>query len=135
MDAEIPRGLSPHSALFGVRRNGCGAELRQRAAHRGRTADGILVEVQAQFVRAPFQRRIVGAHAPDCAANVDRGLHWRTSTDRACASRPSARANSETTGARRRTPARDTSCTLMHFTKSETERPPRVRATPPVGNT
>ena len=33
-----------------------------------------------------------------------------------------------TTGARRATPARDTSCTLMHFTKSVTERPPRVRA-------
>src|SRR5208282_1232921 len=111
------------------------AQLRQRPADRWGAPDGILVEIEAEFVGAAFERWIIGTHPLDRWPHPNRRLHFRTSTERACANSPSARANSVTTGARRRTPARDTSCTLMHFTKSVTERPPRVRATPPVGRT
>src|SRR5437879_5815588 len=38
-----------------------GSQLGQSTAHRGRTAGGVFVEVQAQLVRTPFSGRFVGA--------------------------------------------------------------------------
>jgi hypothetical protein len=40
-----------------------------------------------------------------------------------------------TTGASLAQPARDILCTLMHFTKSAVDKPPRAAAPPPVGST
>ena len=50
--------LAADRFLFRIRGNRCGAEFRERAAHRRRAADRILVEIQAQLFRAPFERRI-----------------------------------------------------------------------------
>jgi hypothetical protein len=41
----------------------------------------------------------------------------------------------DTTGARLFKPAREISCVLEHFTKSDTLNPPRARAQPDVGKT
>ena len=61
------RPLPAHGFLLGIGRDGCGAELRERAAHGGRAADGVLVEIEAQLVGASFERRMVGTHLFDGA--------------------------------------------------------------------
>src|SRR5580658_7593706 len=108
----------------------CSSDLRVR-----RAADCVFVEIEAQLSVAAFERRTIRAHACDGFTQRDRRLHSRTSTERACASKPSALASCLTTGETRATPARVTSCTLTHFTKSAVDNPPRARATPPVGKT
>jgi hypothetical protein len=49
--------------------------------------------------------------------------------------RPSDSASVSAAWARWRNPLRVMVCTLMHFTKSAEESPPRLRGQPPVGRT
>src|ERR1700733_2309870 len=127
--------FAAHAFLLRIHGNGGGSEIANRLARFRRAADGVFVEIEAQLSVAAFERRMIRAHARDGFTRGDRRLHSRTSTARACASKPSAFANCLTTGERRARPARVTSCTLMHFTKSAADNPPRARATPPVGKT
>ncbi len=125
--------------ILGINRHLLGRDARERAQDGGRTSHRVLVEIEAQFFGAAFFGRVVRRKAQHRFANRNFRLfprfHRRTSTARACASKPSARAMAETTGARRLSPAREISCVLEHFTKSRTLSPPRVRAQPDVGNT
>ena len=107
--------------------------------HLRRTADGVLVEVEAQLVRRA--RRSAESTAPlrhePPRASLAAGLRTcsRTSTDRACASSPSARASVVIAGANAASAVRLSSCTEITLTKSVTESPPRIRAAPLVGST
>src|ERR1700688_4196588 len=67
----------------------------------------------------------------------NRGLrfHWRVVTAFSCAGRFSARARTRTSRPRCRKPLRPIVWTLMHFTKSAADNPPRLLAQPPVRKT
>ncbi len=70
------------------------------------SADGILIEIEPQLTGASSTGRRIGGHFEDGLAGLeDAGrqiefLHRRTSTERACASRPSARASVVMEGAK-----------------------------------
>ena len=96
-----------------------GRHAPQRAQRCGRAADRVLVEIEAQLARAAFFRRDVRRQALHDRAHGNRRRaaaraslsHRRTSTARLCATRPSACASAETTGARLCRPARVSCCT------------------------
>src|SRR6266478_4967809 len=112
-----------------------GDELRQRAAYRWRASRGVLVEVEAHLIGSPFSGRRRRAAIQNRFAHRQANVHRRTLTAWRWAIKPSDSARVSTVSARRRKPLRVTVCTLMHFTKSVAERPPRLRAQPPVGRT
>src|ERR1700690_597307 len=102
-DAEVLGHLAADGLLFRIGADFGAAQSGERLANFWRAADRVLVEIETQLFGAALQRRIVGAHFRDGLADGNRRLHPRTpafrtslrsSTERACASRPSARANS-----------------------------------------
>jgi len=125
--------------ILGINRHLLRRDSGKRTQDRRRASHRILVKIETQFFGAAFFGCVVRGERqhsfPDRNFRQFHGLHLRTSTARACASRPSARAIVETTGASRLRPAREISCVLEHFTKSTTLNPPRARAQPEVGRT
>src|SRR3981081_3753946 len=107
--------------VLGIDRHLLGRHAGERAQHCGRTSHRVLIEIETQLPGAAFLGSAVRRHREYRAANRDfRQLHFfhrRTSTARACASRPSARAIAETTGASLFKPAREISWVLEHLTK------------------
>src|ERR1700674_373487 len=130
----LRRGL-----ILGINSHLFSCHARERTQDRWRTTHRILIEVEAKFLGATFLRSVIRREAQNRLANWNdrqlRAFHRRTSTARACASSPSARAMAVTTGASRFSPLREISCVLEHVTKSATLRPPRACAQPEVGRT
>src|SRR5205807_2285009 len=121
--AKIRRQAAKRVLILGIHGQLLGRDFPQRAHHGGRTADGVLVEIEPQLALAPFFRRFVIANALNRRTETyfqrrrpargpcppgRRWAHWRTSTARRCATSPSASARAATTGPRLRKPAAET---------------------------
>src|SRR5579859_4011165 len=131
MACDARRGLlvfRVHSEL--LRRDFC-----QRTKHRWSAASGVFIEVQTNFPCAAFGWCFVGFAFEDGVANRQASFHRRILRALRCASNPSDFAKVSAELASPRNPLREMVCTVMHFTKSAAERPPRRRAQPAVGRT
>ena len=129
-DGEVRSQRFAHAAV--VRVDGherFGDVVAQELGDARRTADGVLVEVHAQFVQASAGGRRVGRHAERrlradaaAAARADRRgqprpfPRRRISVERACASRPSARASVVMAGDRLRSAVLVSCCTVITLT-------------------
>src|SRR5204863_3468900 len=105
-------------AVFGIDGEVGGCDLLAEGLdHAGGTADRVLVEVEAEFAGASRGGRVVWGHRDDGGPGFDEGGHLRalTSTLRAWASRPSARARVVMAGASFASAGSLNSCTLITF--------------------
>src|SRR5579863_5200709 len=131
MACDARRGL----LVFRVHSKVLRSDFCQRAKHRWSAASGVFIEVQTNFPCAAFGRRLVGFALEDGVANRQASFHRRILTALRWASNPSDSAKCSAALASPRNPLREMACTVMHFTKSAAERPPRRRAQPAVGRT
>jgi hypothetical protein len=74
-DAECPRQPPPRGLVLRVHGDVSCGNPHQRGAHRRRTAEGVLVVVEAQEALAAFADAELGGHALDGRARLDASLH------------------------------------------------------------
>ena len=134
-DPEMTRQPICRLLILGIHGQLFGREPGQGTPNRGRAPGSVFIEVEAHFAGAPFSGSLVRAAIQNCLAHGQLYFHRRTPTALRWAIRPSDSARVSTVSARQRNPLLVIVCTLMHFTKSAVESPPRRRAQPPVGKT